>query len=98
MFGEDYYCSGVDMWSMGCIFAELATGDPLFRGDSEIDQLFKIFSILGVPTEESWPGVVKLRDYNPETYPSWHSYKLFELDGLKKRLSPDGLDLLSVSP
>lgn len=39
--------SGVDMWSMSCMFAEMATGDPLFCGDSEIDELFHIFRIKG---------------------------------------------------
>jgi hypothetical protein len=40
------------MWSVGCIFAELATGSPFFEGSSEIEQLFRIFSITGVPQKE----------------------------------------------
>eukprot|EP00108_Taenia_solium_P005527 TsM_000300600 transcript=TsM_000300600 gene=TsM_000300600 len=39
LLGEAVYCCGVDVWSMGCMFAEMATGYPLFCGDSEIDQL-----------------------------------------------------------
>ncbi|VDL60716.1 unnamed protein product [Hymenolepis diminuta] len=95
MFGEDYYCAGVDMWAMGCIFAELAAGDPIFRGDSEIDQLFKIFKILGVPTEETWPGITRLRDYNPIIYPEWHSFKIYDMPEFQGRLHDDGFDLLS---
>ncbi|VDO10976.1 unnamed protein product [Rodentolepis nana] len=95
MFGEDYYCAGVDMWAMGCIFAELAAGDPIFRGDSEIDQLFKIFKILGVPTEETWPGITRLRDYNPIIYPEWHSFRIYDIAEFQGRLNEDGFDLLS---
>lgn len=52
------------MWSAGCIFAELAdAGRPLFPGSDVLDQLMKIFRVLGTPTEETWPGVTHLADY-----------------------------------
>ena len=41
---------------------------PLFIGDSEIDQIFKMFQILGSPTEKTWPGILELPDYKP-TFP-----------------------------
>jgi len=43
------------MWAVGCIAAELYTLRPLFPGSSEIDQLFKICTVLGTPTKEEWP-------------------------------------------
>ena len=43
---------------------------PLFPGDSEIDQLFKIFRVLGTPTESTWPGVSQLPDFK-DTFPQW---------------------------
>jgi dual specificity tyrosine-phosphorylation-regulated kinase 2/3/4 len=43
------YTTAIDMWSLGCIVAELLTGDPLFQGESEADQLFAIMEILGYP-------------------------------------------------
>jgi cell division cycle 2-like protein len=43
------------MWSVGCIFAELMTTEPLFPGKNETDQIGKIFKILGQPTSDSWP-------------------------------------------
>ncbi len=64
------YSTPVDMWSIGCIFAEMAERKPLFAGDSEIDQVFKIFRIMGTPKESMWPGVTNLPDFKP-TFPRW---------------------------
>ncbi|KAJ5122758.1 hypothetical protein N7526_009695 [Penicillium atrosanguineum] len=63
LLGGRQYSTGVDMWSVGAIFAEMCTRKPLFPGDSEIDEIFKIFRLLGTPDEESWPGVTTLPDY-----------------------------------
>ena len=43
LIGEEKYSRPVDVWSVGCIFAEMVNQKPLFPGDSEIDELFKIF-------------------------------------------------------
>ena len=43
LMGQPRYALGLDLWSVGCIFAELYSSRPLFDGDSEIDQLFHIF-------------------------------------------------------
>lgn len=43
LLGSRHYSTGVDMWSIGCIFAEMASHQPLFPGDSEIDEIFRIF-------------------------------------------------------
>ena len=50
------YASPVDIWSTGCIFAELYTRTPLFKGSSEIDQLEKIFQVIGSPDQSEWPS------------------------------------------
>ncbi|KAJ5225852.1 hypothetical protein N7468_007077 [Penicillium chermesinum] len=70
LLGGRQYSTGVDMWSVGAIFAEMCTRKPLFPGDSEIDEIFKIFRILGTPDEETWPGVTSFPDYKP-TFPNW---------------------------
>lgn len=90
LLGSQRYSTPVDMWSIGCIFAEMVTKRPLFHGDSEIDQLFRIFRTLTTPTEETWPGVTSLPDYKP-TFPNW---KTNQLQGCVKQLDPQGLDLL----
>lgn len=56
LLGTDQYGSEIDMWSIGCIFAELLTREPLFQGKAEVDQLSKIFALLGTPTTTTWPG------------------------------------------
>ncbi|TYI91524.1 hypothetical protein E1A91_D03G198600v1 [Gossypium mustelinum] len=54
------YTSKVDMWAMGAIMAELFTLHPLFPGTSEADEIYKICSVVGTPTEDSWPDGLNL--------------------------------------
>lgn len=91
LLGLERYSAAVDSWSIGCIFAEMAAGRPLFMGDSEIDQLFKIFRLLGTPTEVTWPGVSKLKDFQG-SFPRWPA-KGF--GAAFDKLGPDGVDLLT---
>ncbi|GMH36496.1 hypothetical protein BSKO_04364 [Bryopsis sp. KO-2023] len=87
-----HYTYQIDMWSVGCIFAELFLGKPLFRADCEIYQLINIFEMLGLPNEEIWPGVTKL--------PCWHEYPRFKPGKLNTKMEEcmngdnDALDLL----
>ncbi|XP_063777455.1 cyclin-dependent kinase 6 isoform X2 [Pseudophryne corroboree] len=55
---QSSYATPVDLWSVGCIFAEMFRRKPLFRGNSDVDQLEKIFDVIGLPEEEEWPGEV----------------------------------------
>ncbi|KZS94600.1 CMGC/CDK/CDK7 protein kinase [Sistotremastrum niveocremeum HHB9708] len=63
LFGCRYYSSAVDIWSVGCIFAELMLRTPYLPGESDMDQVKTIFRAIGTPTEEEWPGHTKLPDY-----------------------------------
>jgi len=90
LLGSKEYAAPLDMWSAGCIFAEMVTKRPLFPGDSEIDQIFRIFRTLGTPGEEEWPGVTKLPDYKP-TFPKWKKQSLGQN---LPNIDPQGLDLL----
>lgn len=91
LLGGKQYSTPVDMWSAGCIFAEMVCRAPLFPGDSEIDQLFRIFRLLGTPTEETWPGVTSYPDFK-STFPQWNPRALSEV---VRDLDHLGLDLLS---
>ena len=64
---------------------------PIFAGDSEIDELFRIFRVLGTPDEELWPGVTQLPDYKP-TFPHWVPKPLGEVI---TGMDASGLDLLA---
>ncbi|KZP12159.1 Pkinase-domain-containing protein [Athelia psychrophila] len=91
LLGSRHYSTAIDMWSVGCIFAEMVCkGQPLFPGDSEIDQIFKIFRILGTPSEENWPGVRQLPDYKP-TFPQWSRQ---DLASIVPQLDDAGIDIL----
>ncbi|KAJ4850147.1 hypothetical protein Tsubulata_000627 [Turnera subulata] len=54
LLGATYYDVGVDLWSAGCILAELLAGKPIMPGRTEVEQLHKIFKLCGSPTEEYW--------------------------------------------
>ncbi|KAG0475259.1 hypothetical protein HPP92_014945 [Vanilla planifolia] len=85
LLGSTHYSIGVDMWSVGAFWRQ-----PLFPGDSELQQLLHIFRLLGTPTEEQWPGVSSLRDWHE--YPQW---KPQSLSRAVPSLEPEGIDLLS---
>ena len=90
LLGQKEYSLGVDMWAIGCIFAELHEQKTLFQGDSEIDQIFRIFQFHGTPTEATWPGVSSLPDFK-NSFPRW---KPVSPSDFFKRMKPDAIDLL----
>ena len=69
LLGTEEYSTAVDLWSIGCILAELLSREPLFQGRSEIDQLIKIFDLLGVPNEKTWPGFSELPNSKKLRFP-----------------------------
>ncbi|RKP10988.1 kinase-like domain-containing protein [Thamnocephalis sphaerospora] len=90
LLGSKHYAPAMDLWSVGCIFAEMVLRHPLFPGDSEIDELFRIFRVLGTPNDDIWPGVSSLPDYKP-SFPKWTPQPLSKV---VPGLDPHGLDLL----
>ncbi|CAA18412.1 Cdk11-cyclinL compex kinase subunit Cdk11 [Schizosaccharomyces pombe] len=70
LLGAPSYGKEIDMWSIGCIFAEMITRTPLFSGKSELDQLYKIFNLLGYPTREEWPQYFLLPYANKIKHPT----------------------------
>lgn len=90
LMGSRRYSTPVDIWSIGCIFAEMATGRPLVPGSTDTDQLQRIFEILGSPDVAMWPSVVELPDwkfdfpqFEPQPWPT-----------IVPNVEPAGLNLL----
>lgn len=63
LFGARQYGTAVDIWAIGCILAELLLRVPFLPGESDLDQLTKIFQALGTPTPNTWPDMTQLPDY-----------------------------------
>lgn len=93
LMGSRRYSTPVDIWSVGCIFAEMANGRPLIAGTSEGDQLERIFRLLGTPTLADYPGIVDLPEYHPNLprYPPPQN----GFAGLVPTLDATGVDLLA---
>ena len=91
LLGAKSYTTAIDLWSIGCIFSEMVTGEPLFPGKSELDVIYKIFQLNGTPYEETWPGV-SLFQYYKTDFAKWDKVTLRDI---YPQLSLDALDLLS---
>ncbi|KAJ3445452.1 glycogen synthase kinase-3 alpha [Anaeramoeba flamelloides] len=91
IFGSTVYDTKVDLWSIGCVLAELLTGRTLFPGATGIGQLVEIIKVLGTPTEKELSCMNKnYSDFNlPKINPSpW-------IDILPSRIPGEAIDLLS---
>ena len=69
LLGDCHYNTAVDIWSAGCVVCQLISLSPIFPGESDIDQLFRVVQILGSPTPASWPRFMSLPDYGKVQMP-----------------------------
>lgn len=85
------YATPVDIWSCGCIFAELFLRKPLFPGQYEMDQLSRIFDVIGTPDESEWPEKAALTRSNFKVSPQrpWSE--------IVPEMDPQAQDLVQVS-
>jgi len=91
LLGSRTYNTSIDIWSAGCIMAEMYTGRPLFPGTTNEDQLQKIFRLMGTPSERTWPGISQLPEYKG----NFPSYATQQLHILLPPVDSLGLDLIS---
>lgn len=91
LLGSRTYNTSIDIWSAGCIMAEMYTGRPLFPGTTNEDQLQKIFRLMGTPSERTWPGISQYPEYR-NTFPV---YATQELRMILPQVDHLGLDLLN---
>ncbi|KFH44204.1 Negative regulator of the PHO system-like protein [Hapsidospora chrysogenum ATCC 11550] len=90
LLGSRTYNTSIDIWSAGCIMAEMYTGRPLFPGTTNEDQITRIFRVMGTPTERNWPGITQLPEYKP----TFHMYATQDLRTILPAIDPTGIDLL----
>lgn len=90
IFGATNYTPKIDVWSTGCVMAELMLGQPLFPGESGIDQLVEIIKVLGTPTRE------QIRTMNPNYMEhKFPQIKPHPFSKVFRKASPDAIDLIS---
>ncbi|KAJ2457477.1 glycogen synthase kinase 3, partial [Coemansia sp. RSA 2424] len=91
IFGATNYTGRIDIWSAGCVMAELMLGQPLFPGESGIDQLVEIIKVLGTPTKE------QIRTMNPNymdhRFPQIKPHPFSRI--FRNRASPESIDLIT---
>ncbi|RLN63340.1 hypothetical protein BBJ29_002716 [Phytophthora kernoviae] len=91
LFGTRHYDTAVDMWSVGAVFAELLRPTPLFAGQNDLDQIFRVIQVLG-DVEKQWSGVRELPDFNKVCFPS---YEPMPFSKLFPDAEPTAVDLLA---
>lgn len=100
LLGCRSYSIYVDVWSIGCIFAEMLNRNkPLFRGHSEISQLMQIFMKCGSPNSENWPDAATDCKHFDAKYPQWkrkHISKFCARTDLKKDAGMELLDQMLI--
>jgi serine/threonine protein kinase len=90
LLGATEYSVGIDMWSAGCILADLLKKAPLFRAQTEQAQLVEIMKVMGTPTEAIWPGVTQMRGFSG-SFPTYHRV---DFHTLFPEADPHCIDLL----
>lgn len=99
LLGAQCYGPGIDMWSAGCILAELLLNQPLLPGPTEPDELVLIWNLCGTPDKNDWPGVEELPMYEslkpPQSIPRKLKQKLGNIATERRSFfCPAALDLL----
>lgn len=95
LLGETQYGPAVDIWSAACVLVEIFTRHAIFPGDGgEINQLDKIYNVLGTPTVQDWPGIVDMQWFEL-LRPTERKPSTFE-EKYKDRVSPMGFELLQA--
>ena len=105
LLGSKFYSTSIDMWSVGCVFAEMVTGRPLASGNTAFDQLLKIQKVLGTPSSADWPDYEEYLKEAVEGGLVTRAQKqqltaavpAMKIEALLPALDPDGIDLLKVN-
>jgi glycogen synthase kinase 3 beta len=91
IFGATDYTTMIDVWSAGCVLAELLLGQPIFPGDSGVDQLVEIIKVLGTPSKEQIREMNK--NYTEFKFPQIKAHPWTKV--FRSRTPPDAIELVS---
>jgi len=91
IFGATNYTASIDVWSLGCVFAELLIGSPLFPGESSVEQLVEIIKVLGTPTREEIESMN--RNYTEFKFPQIKAHPWTKI--FRPHTPPEAIDLLT---
>lgn len=95
LYGCHFYNGAVDMWSVGCVIAEICLRNFFLVSETDIGQIDKICEVFGTPTDDNWSGVTTLRNYLP---PKSNAAKMGKPQSWWRQTFPllgeDGVDLL----
>jgi glycogen synthase kinase 3 beta len=91
IFGATDYTTAIDTWSFGCVFAELMLGQPLFPGDSNVDQLVEIIKVVGTPTREEIQAMN--HNYTEFKFPQIKAHPWSKV--FRSKATPEAVDLMS---
>ncbi|XP_016447040.1 protein IMPAIRED IN BABA-INDUCED STERILITY 1 [Nicotiana tabacum] len=80
LLGATDYAASVDLWSVGCVFAEILTGKPILQGRTEVEQLHKVFKLCGSPPDDYWkrsklPHATIFKPQHPYESCLWNTFK-----------------------
>uniref|UniRef100_A0A8C7W5C4 cyclin-dependent kinase n=1 Tax=Oncorhynchus mykiss TaxID=8022 RepID=A0A8C7W5C4_ONCMY len=93
LLGTTEYSTPIDMWGVGCILFEMATGRPMFPGSSVKEELHLVFRIIGTPKEDSWPGISNNDEFRSYMFPEYRPQPLINH---VPRLDTEGIDMLTA--
>lgn len=94
LLGETQYTAAVDIWSAACVLVEIFTRHAIFPGDgTEINQLDKIYAVLGTPNKVDWPDLIKM-EWFELLRPGYRKPNVFA-DKYKERLPAAAFELLA---
>ncbi|XP_045931677.1 cyclin-dependent kinase 18 [Micropterus dolomieu] len=93
LLGSTEYSTPIDMWGVGCILYEMATGRPMFPGATVKEELHLVFRLMGTPSEETWSGISSNEEFRSYLFPQYRPQALINH---VPRLDTEGIDLLSA--
>ncbi|CAL8256118.1 unnamed protein product [Arctogadus glacialis] len=93
LLGSTEYSTPIDMWGVGCIMFEMATGRPMFPGATVKEELHLVFRLMGTPTEDTWPSIGSNQEFRSYVFPQYRPQALLNH---VPRLDTEGIDLLNA--